>query len=195
MGVNTPYLPPELLPEKEVELKDAARAMEQLQSASIQCPTPSLPESSVKTVDETNSDEAVEDEAAELPEAPSLEEVEEKRALLKSGKIGLMMVICWSKAFPESVELVKDEQGTVIDLKLVESAAPQHERQPTTDDQVLEVGEEVKFKNCSPEYSDSGPFVIRSIHGDKAKLDRVEKLVLLSELELVKRRDFLPQRD
>jgi hypothetical protein len=149
MGLSTPYLPPELLPEKEVKLKDAAEAMEQLQSASIQCPAPSPSESSVKTLDEANSDEAVKDEAPELPAAPSFEEVEEKRALLKSGKIGLMMVICWSKAYPGVVELVKDEQGTVIDLKLVESAAPQHERQPMNDDQELEVQEGVVVKDCN----------------------------------------------
>jgi hypothetical protein len=122
MGLKTPYLPPELLPEKEVKLKDAAKAMEQLQSASIQCPAPSLSdsESSVKTLDETNSDEAVKDEAPELlPEVPSFEEVEEKRALLKSGEIGLMVVICWSKAYPGVVELVCDDSGKVVDLKLV----------------------------------------------------------------------------
>ena len=137
-------------------------------------------------------------------EAPDLEtikqEVEEKKVLLKSGPIGLAMVICWSRAFPGIVELVKDEQEKVIDLKLVEDAEPLSEPQPTTDDQGLEVqglevGESVKFKNSSPKYSDSGSFVIRSIHGDKAKLDQVEKLVPLSELELVKRRDFLPQRE
>jgi hypothetical protein len=199
MGVGTPYLPPELLPENEVELKDAAKAIIQLQSASIQCPTPSLQESQIKVLDESNSDQAAQVENSEVLEAPDLEtikqEVEEKRALLKSGPIGLMVVICWSRAFPGIVELVKDEQGKVIDLKLVEEAEPLSELQPTTDDQVLEVGESVKFKNCSPEYSDSGSFVIRSIHGDKAKLDQVEKLVPLSELELVKRRDFLPQRE
>jgi hypothetical protein len=50
--------------------------------------------------------------------------VEEKKVLLKSGLIGLAMVICWSRAFPGIVELVKDEQGKVIDLKLVEEAEP-----------------------------------------------------------------------
>ena len=199
MGINTPYLPPELLPEKEVELKDAAKAIIQLQSASIQCPTPSLQESQIKALDESNSDQAAKVEATEVLEAPDLEtikqEVEQKKVLLKSGPIGLAMVICWSRAFPGIVELVKDEQEKVIDLKLVEEASSLSEPQPTTDDQVLEVGESVKFKNCSPEYSDSGSFVIRSIHGDKAKLDQVEKLVPLSELELVKRRDFLPQRE
>jgi hypothetical protein len=120
MGVNTPYLPPELLPEKEVELKDAAKAIIQLQSASIQCPAPSLSdsESSAKTLDEANSDEAVK-EAPELPAAPSFQEVEEKRALLKSGEIGLMVVICWSRAYPGVVELVCDDSGKVVDLKLV----------------------------------------------------------------------------
>jgi hypothetical protein len=128
MGVNTPYLPPELLPEKEVELKDAAKAIIQLQSASIQCPTPSLQESQIKALDESNSDQAAKVEATEVLEAPDLEtikqEVEEKKVLLKSGPIGLAMVICWSRAFPGIVELVKDEQGKVIDLKLVEEAEP-----------------------------------------------------------------------
>ena len=50
--------------------------------------------------------------------------MEEKKVLLKSGSIGLAMVICWSRAFPGIVELVKDEQGKVIDLKLVEEAEP-----------------------------------------------------------------------
>jgi hypothetical protein len=139
MGLKTPYLPPELLPEKEVKLKDAARAMEQLQSASIQCPA----SESSKTLDETNSDEAVKGEAPELPEAPSFEEVEEKRALLKSGEIGLMVTICWSKAYPGVVELVCDDSGKVVDLKLVK----EDERQPTTDDQGLEVEEGVVIKN------------------------------------------------
>jgi len=147
MGVNTPYLPPELLPEKEVELKDAAKAIIQLQSASIQCPTPSLQESQIKALDESNSNQAAKVEATEVPEAPDLEtikqEVEEKKVLLKSGPIGLAMVICWSRAFPGIVELVKDEQGKVIDLKLVEEAEPLSELQPTTDDQGLEVGEGV----------------------------------------------------
>jgi hypothetical protein len=150
MGVNTPYLPPELLPEKEVELKDAAKAIIQLQSASIQCPTSSLSDSSVKTLDESNSDQAAKVKGPEVPEAPDLEtikpdletikpdletikhEVEEKKVLLKSGPIGLAMVICWSKAFPGIVELVKDEQGKVIDLKLVQEVTPSSELQPTT---------------------------------------------------------------
>jgi hypothetical protein len=144
MGVNTPYLPPELLPEKEVELKDAAKAIIQLQSASIQCPAPSL-ESSVKTLDEINSDEAVKDEAPELPEAPSKEELEEKRALLKSGNIGLMVVICWSKAYPGVVELVCDDSGKVVDLKLVK----EDERQPMNDDPSLEGEEGVVVKDCN----------------------------------------------
>jgi len=151
MGVNTPYLPPELLPEKEVELKDAAKAIIQLQSASIQCPTPSLQESSVKTLDESNSDQAAKVEATEVLEAPDLEtikqEVEEKKVLLKSGPIGLAMVICWSRAFPGIVELVKDEQGNVIDLKLVEEASPLSRPQPMNDDPWLEVEEGVVVKN------------------------------------------------
>jgi hypothetical protein len=151
MGVNTPYLPPELLPEKEVELKDAAKAIIQLQSASIQCPTPSLQESQIKALDESNSDQAAKVENSEVLEAPDLEtikqEVEEKKVLLKSGPIGLAMVICWSRAFPGIVELVKDEQGKVIDLKLVEEAKPLSELQPTTDDQGLEVEEGVVVKN------------------------------------------------
>ncbi len=151
MGVNTPYLPPELLPEKEVELKDAAKAIIQLQSASIQCPTPSLQESSVKTLDESNSDQAAQVEATEVLEAPDLEtikqEVEEKKVLLKSGPIGLAMVICWSRAFPGIVELVKDEQGEVIDLKLVEEASPPSRPQPMNDDPWLEVEEGVVVKN------------------------------------------------
>jgi hypothetical protein len=151
MGVNTPYLPPELLPEKEVELKDAAKAIIQLQSASIQCPTPSLQESQIKALDESNSDQAAKVEATEVLEAPDLEtikqEVEEKKVLLKSGPIGLAMVICWSRAFPGIVELVKDEQGKVIDLKLVEEVTPLSELQPTADDQGLEVEEGVVVKN------------------------------------------------
>jgi hypothetical protein len=151
MGVNTPYLPPELLPEKEVELKDAAKAIIQLQSASIQCPTPSLQESQIKALDESNSDQAAKVEDSEVLEAPDLEtikqEVEEKKVLLKSGPIGLAMVICWSRAFPGIVELVKDEQGKVIDLKLVEEAKPLSELQPTTDDLWLEVEEGVVVKN------------------------------------------------
>ncbi len=151
MGVNTPYLPPELLPEKEVELKDAAKAIIQLQSASIQCPTPSLQESQLKALDESNSDQAAKVEVPEVLEAPDLEtikhEVEEKKVLLKSGPIGLAMVICWSRAFPGIVELVKDEQGKVIDLKLVEEAKPLSELQPTTDDLWLEVEEGVVVKN------------------------------------------------
>jgi len=151
MGVNTPYLPPELLPEKEVELKDAAKAIIQLQSASIQCPTPSLQESQIKAFDESNSDQAAQVENSEVLEAPDLEtikhEVEEKRALLKSGEIGLMVVICWSRAFPGIVELVKDEQGKVIDLKLVEEASPPSRPQPMNDDPWLEVEEGVVVKN------------------------------------------------
>jgi len=151
MGVNTPYLPPELLPEKEVELKDAAKAIIQLQSASIQCPTPSLQESQIKALDESNSDQAAKVENSEVLEAPDLEtikqEVEEKKVLLKSGPIGLAMVICWSRAFPGIVELVKDEQGNVIDLKLVEEASPPSRPQPMNDDPWLEVEEGVVVKN------------------------------------------------
>ena len=151
MGVNTPYLPPELLPDYEVELKDAAKAIIQLQSASIQCPTPSLQQSQIKALDESNSDQAAKVEVPEVLEVPDFEtikhEVEEKRALLKSGEIGLMVVICWSRAFPGIVELVKDEQGNVIDLKLVEEAEPLSEPQPTADDQGLEVEEGVVVKN------------------------------------------------
>ena len=169
MGVNTPYLPPELLPEKEVELKDAAKAIIQLQSASIQCPTPSLQQSQIKALDESNSDQSDQAAKVEVPEVlevPDLEtikqEVEEKRALLKSGPIGLMVVICWSRAFPGIVELVKDEEGKVTDLKLVEEAEPFSELQPTTDDQGLEVeeGVVVKNENCEGQLidcdSDSG---------------------------------------
>jgi hypothetical protein len=151
MGVNTPYLPPELLPEKEVELKDAAKAIIQLQSASIQCPTPSLQQSQIKALDESNSDQAAQVENSEVLEVPDLEtikhEVEEKKVLLKSGPIGLAMVICWSKAFPGIVELVKDEEGKVIDLKLVEEASPPSRPQPMNDDPWLEVEEGVVVKN------------------------------------------------
>jgi hypothetical protein len=54
-----------------------------------------------------------------------------------------MVTICWSKAYPGVVELVCDDSGKVVDLKLVK----EDERQPTTDDQGLEVEEGVVIKN------------------------------------------------
>jgi hypothetical protein len=44
--------------------------------------------------------------------------VEEKKVLLKSGSIGLAMVICWSRAFPGIVELV-EEAEPLSELELV----------------------------------------------------------------------------
>jgi hypothetical protein len=134
-GISTPYLPPELLPENEVELAEAAEAMRQLQSASIQYPTPALqrregensdskilPNSGVHTV--SLSPTSGSDEVSKLEPAPDLEKIkqdlEQKRAKLELGAIGQAIAISWSRAYPGIVELVKDENGKVIDLKLVE---------------------------------------------------------------------------
>jgi hypothetical protein len=145
--VSNAYLPPELLPEEEVDLSEAVEAMEQLQIASIQCSAPALEQSQVLALEEANSDQVPEVEVHALPASIDLEvieqELEEKRALLKSGRIGLSVVLWWARAYEGIVELVKDDADQVIDLKLVE--------QPhrVTDDQALEVPQQVGVEDDS----------------------------------------------
>ena len=147
LGVSNAYLPPELLPEEEVELSAAVEAMEQLQRASIQCSAPAVEGSQVLALEESNSDQVAEVEVHALPASIDLEaikqQLEEKRALLKSGRVGLSVVLWWARAYEGIVELVKDDAQQVIDLKLVEQP------QLATDDQALEVPEEVEVEDDS----------------------------------------------
>lgn len=128
LGVSNAYLPPELLPEEEVDLSEAVEAMQELQIASIQCSAPcsapALEPSQVLALEEANSDQVPDVEVQALPASVDLEtikqQLEEKRALLKSGRIGLSVVLWWARAYEGVVELVKDDADQVVDLKLVE---------------------------------------------------------------------------
>jgi hypothetical protein len=141
LGVSNAYLPPELLPEEEVNLSEAVEAMEQLQIASLQCSAPcsapAVEGTQVLALEEANSDQVPEVEVHALPASIDLEvieqELEEKKALLKSGRIGLSVVLWWARAYEGVVELVKDDADQVVDLKLVEQP------QLVTDDQALEL--------------------------------------------------------
>jgi hypothetical protein len=147
LGVSNAYLPPELLPEEEVDLSEAVEAMEQLQIASLQCSAPALEQSQVLVLEEANSDQVPEVEVAQLPASIDLEmikqELEEKKALLKSGRIGLSVVLWWARAYEGVVELVKDDADQVVDLKLVEQP------QLLSDDQALEVPQQVGVEDDS----------------------------------------------
>jgi len=148
LGVSNAYLPPELLPEEEVDLSEAVEAMQELQIASLQCSAPALEQSQVLALEEANSDQVPEVEVAQLPAASiDLEvinqELEEKRALLKSGRIGLSVVLWWARAYEGIVELVKDDADQVVDLKLVEQP------QRVTDDQPLELPQQVGVEDDS----------------------------------------------
>ena len=147
LGVSNPYLPPELLPEEEVDLSEAVEAMQELQIASIQCSAPALEGTQVLALEEANSDQVPEVEVAQLPASVDLEvikqELEEKKALLKSGRIGLSVVLWWARAYEGIVELVKDDADQVVDLKLVEQP------QLPTDDQPLELPDQVGVEDDS----------------------------------------------
>jgi hypothetical protein len=151
LGVSNAYLPPELLPEEEVDLSEAVEAMEQLQIASLQCSTPcsapAVEGSQVLALEEGNSDQVPKVEVAQLPASIDLEvikqELEEKKALLKSGRIGLSVVLWWARAYEGVVELVKDDADQVVDLKLVEQP------QLLSDDQPLELPQQVGVENDS----------------------------------------------
>jgi hypothetical protein len=69
--------------------------------------------------------------------------LEEKKALLKSGRIGLSVVLWWARAYEGIVELVKDDADQVVDLKLVEQP------QLLSDDQPLELPQQVGVENDS----------------------------------------------
>jgi hypothetical protein len=149
--VSNAYLPPELLPEEEVDLSEAVEAMEQLQIASIQCSAPcsapAVEGTQVLALEEANSDQVPEVEVAQLPASIDLEvieqELEEKRALLKSGRIGLSVVLWWARAYEGVVELVKDDADQVVDLKLVEQP------QQVIDDQPLELPQQLGVEDDS----------------------------------------------
>jgi hypothetical protein len=145
--VSNAYLPPELLPEEEVDLSEAVEAMEQLQIASIQCSAPAVEGTQVLALEEANSDQVPEVEVAQLPASIDLEvikqELEEKKALLKSGRVGLSVVLWWARAYEGVVELVKDDADQVVDLKLVEQP------QRVTDDQALEVPQQLGVEDDS----------------------------------------------
>jgi hypothetical protein len=151
LGVSNAYLPPELLPEEEVDLSEAVEAMEQLQIASLQCSAPcsapAVEQSQVLALEEANSDQVPEVEVHALPASIDLEvieqELEEKRALLKSGRIGLSVVLWWARAYEGVVELVKDDADQVVDLKLVDQP------QLLSDDQALEVPQQVGVEDDS----------------------------------------------
>jgi hypothetical protein len=152
LGVSNAYLPPELLPEEEVDLSEAVEAMEQLQIASLQCSAPcsapALEQSQVLALEEGNSDQVPDVEVAQLPAASiDLEvieqQLEEKRALLKSERIGLSVVLWWARAYEGIVELVKDDADQVVDLKLVDQP------QLLSDDQALEVPQQVGVEDDS----------------------------------------------
>jgi len=161
------------LPEEEVDLSEAVEAMEQLQIASLQCSAPcSVPAvegTQVLALEEANSDQVPEVEVAQLPASIDLEvieqELEEKRALLKSGRIGLSVVLWWARAYEGIVELVKDDADQVVDLKLVEQPHRVTNDQPlelVTDDQALEVLQPVGVED------DSIPI---APHPDKSLID------------------------
>ena len=151
LGVSNAYLPPELLPEEEVDLSSAVEAMEQLQIASIQCSAPcsapALEPSQVLALEEANSDQVPDVEVAQLPASIDLEvikqQLEEKRALLKSERIGLSVVLWWARAYEGIVELVKDDADQVVDLKLVDQP------QLSSDDQPLELPQQVGVEDDS----------------------------------------------
>jgi len=149
LGVSNAYLPPELLPEEEVDLSEAVEAMEQLHIASLQWSAPAVEGTQVLALEEANSDLVPEVEVHALPASIDLEvieqELEEKRALLKSGRIGLSVVLWWARAYEGIVELVKDDADQVVDLKLVE----QPHRVRVTDDQPLELPEQAGVEDDS----------------------------------------------
>jgi hypothetical protein len=164
LGVSNAYLPPELLPEEEVDLSEAVEAMEQLQIASLQCSAPcsapAVEGTQVLALEEANSDQVPEVEVAQLPASIDLEvikqELEEKKALLKSGRIGLSVVLWWARAYEGVVELVKDDADQVVDLKLVEQP------QLLSDDQALELPQQVGVENDS---------IPKPHHPDKSLID------------------------
>jgi hypothetical protein len=147
------------LPEEEVDLSEAVEAMEQLQIASLQCSAPcsapAVEGSQVLALEEANSDQVSEVEVGEVAEVVELpasvdlealkQELEEKKALLKSGRIGLSVVLWWARAYEGVVELVKDDADQVVDLKLVE----QPQRVRVTDDQALEVPQQAGVEDDS----------------------------------------------
>ncbi len=150
LGVSNAYLPPELLPEEEVDLSEAVEAMQELQIASIQCSAPcsapALEQSQVLALEEANSDQVP--DVAELPAASTdlemiKQQLEEKKALLKSGRVGLSVVLWWARAYEGVVELVKDDADQVVDLKLVEQP------QLLSDDQLPELPDQVGVEDNS----------------------------------------------
>jgi hypothetical protein len=163
LGVSNAYLPPELLPEEEVDLSEAVEAMEQLQIASLQCSAPcsapAVEGSQVLALEEANSDQVPKVEVVEVVELPASvdlealkQELEEKKALLKSGRIGLSVVLWWARAYEGMVELVKDDADQVVDLKLVEQPQLVTDDQAlelVTDDQALEVPQPVGVEDDS----------------------------------------------
>jgi hypothetical protein len=161
LGVSNAYLPPELLPEEEVDLSEAVEAMEQLQIASLQCSAPcsapAVEGTQVLALEEANSDQVSEVEVAQLPAASTdletiKQQLEEKKALLKSGRIGLSVVLWWARAYEGVVELVKDDADQVVDLKLVEQPHRVTDDQAlelVTDDQALEVLQPVGVEDDS----------------------------------------------
>jgi hypothetical protein len=134
-----------------VDLSSAVEAMEQLQIASIQCSAPcsapAVEGTQVLALEEANSDQVPEVEVAQLPAVSTdlealKQELEEKKALLKSGRIGLSVVLWWARAYEGIVELVKDDADQVVDLKLVEQPQLLSDDQAlelVTDDQALEL--------------------------------------------------------
>lgn len=187
LGVTIPYIPAEVLPEREVSIEQAATAIQTLQSGYTQPalapnpePTPELPAA-----------EPTQEEEVEAKER-ALSQAELMRANLKSGnpfKVGLARM--WLRACAKFLDVVVDESGEIVDFAIAaeqpsteeveESAIAVPTEEPQPEENSLKVGDGV-FVNSCPHTDKHGPFPIQQIEGDFAKVEMFAKLLPLSDL-------------
>jgi len=165
LGLSSAYVPPELLPDAEVAIEEAAQAMSALQEGSVQVQSRALPDAPQPA--------AIEPTAAVAEPEPSLEEkvtVWQKMWNAPNAELfGRKMV---RKFVSETPGVILTDDGPV--LETVVKPIPVEEK-------TWKVGDRV-FVNSCPHTDGLGPFLIESIDGNYAKLDLFEKPVPLNDL-------------
>jgi uncharacterized protein YoaH (UPF0181 family) len=164
LGLSSAYVPPELLPDAEVAIEEAAQAMSALQEGSVQVQSRALPDA---------PQPAIEPAAAVVEPEPSLEEkvtVWQKMWNAPNAELfGRKMV---RKFVLETPGVILTDDGPV--LETVVKPIP-------VEEETLKVGDRV-FVNSHPHTDRLGPYSIEWIDGAMAKLENFRNPVPSKEL-------------
>ena len=192
LGLSGAYVPPELLPDAEVAIEEAAQAMQTLQANCIQAIAPVFQPEALPPVSQPEA-EASDAEADTKSEIPSAETVAQWREQWNS-KVAIVlrpMISRWVEQTNGAVIVTDD--GPVLKSEFEKSDAdsqsseqdlindPWQDEQEQVESMNFQVGDSI-FVNTCPHTDALGPFVIQAVEGNLAKVELFEKLVRLCNL-------------